>query len=211
MTDELNTAIERYRLEAIAEWKESPDCKAWRDEAVAEYFASLPPGDEGLENVHIDAWHNVYEATHSSNAGRSAGIAAVLDLQRRRDEEAGWTSPEEMIEIQVDCASAETRAWILQKQLDEADKEIETLQTSRDFQTERADLALEEAEALKNEVAERDATIAELRDQIGYLRELRDDVRESARMGWGKASKYWVSLRDANEKIAKLEASLHDA
>lgn len=197
MSDELtlNAAMERYKLAIIAEWQQSPEGRAWRDAAVAEYFSKLPPGDEGLCEVYVKANYPTglpwSEYGPNWRARTSAGIAAVLDLQRRRDEEAGWLSPGKAAGLRTQLADRGSAIEKLRAELDERPQYV----TVRDTET---------IDQLRAALAERDATIAEL------TRKLRD---AGTFHGWtatasGCGTEWHV--RELTERILNALHDVHD-
>jgi hypothetical protein len=114
-TDRMPTLGELNRTAYMRAATQGGDCweaaaQAVADEAIRRHFASLPPGDEGLTEAFVKAagWGPAYDAVPVR-----AGIAAVLDLHRRRVRERfsgtrwgekeqeildaeGWMSPGEM-------------------------------------------------------------------------------------------------------------------
>jgi hypothetical protein len=150
-------AAARERDEAaVRHWKQSPEGEAWRDEAIAEYFAALPPGDEELAVQATTRWR-AYEircdVVDTSTLERMRGVSAVvLDLQRRRDEEAGWLSPGKAAGLRTQLAD---RGSVIERLKDEAEE--------MEHAVAGAVNAHNRCERLRRQLDDRNGQIADLR------------------------------------------------
>ena len=191
---------------AVRRWQQSPEGQAWRDEAVAEYFDKLPPGDEGLCEVYVKTNYpnGVPWSEYGPNWRKrtSAVIAAVLDHQRRRDAEAGWLGPYEVGILRDDLEHSRTRNDRLRRQLDDRNGQIARLRG-------QLKAAHDEAERLRKDtheaiIAERDATIAQLQNELEWANAKAESLRRVVERLFGPQ---YVPVHDT-ETVTQLREAL---